>query len=292
MNKFASIKVQSNNGIVYNAILTSEQMAQIGISMGWIKPVGEYGTKLASSIDKSGRKVFVKVASGTRKFKMNLSKWLDLSMANGWIMEDMNKVAGFWSAVGDLAGSAVNAVGNTWQGAKNLANKAVSGVKQIGSNVAQAVGNAAQTAGRFVTDAAGRVYNAAGQAVNATVNAAGQVVDATGRVIGQAAQYAGQLANEATQAYNARRKAGDTNFMQAGGQLVSSSPVGMAARGLAQGAKAVGNTAVQAGKDVAQGYQQARARNAAPAPKTASSKTKNTIQTIIDDYYNYNSKNK
>ncbi len=339
MNKFASVQVVGRNGTLRNTVITSEQMAQIGIAMGWIKPIGPYAMKLAKNVQIHERRVLVKTASGTRKMKMGVERWLELSLANGWVAPGMDKVAGFFSAIGDLAGSAVNAVGNAYQGAKNMISgaqkyvtdaagrvfdsagravaatvnaagqvvdqggkvlgqaaraagdlgaSAVNAAGQAGQAVAQgargaanAVGQlagsavnaagqgvqnamtGAQAAGRFVVDSAGKVRDAAGNAVNATVNAAGQVVDATGKVVGQAARYVGQLAGEAKAGYDARRQAGDTNFAGAAGQLIQNSPQGIAAQGLGYGATQAVGAIQNAGRQVAQGYNAARARTTA-----------------------------
>lgn len=50
MNKFASVQVVGRNGTLRNTVITSEQMAQIGIAMGWIKPIGPYAMKLAKNV--------------------------------------------------------------------------------------------------------------------------------------------------------------------------------------------------------------------------------------------------
>lgn len=179
MNKFAQMKVKTRDGLDRMVLVTCDQMAEVGIEMGWISPVGPAGIKIAGGME-GRRRALVKVATGTRKVKMNVTSWTKMAMDNGWIMYDpITKVAGFFSALGDMAGSAVNAIGNAAGGVANAVGNAWQGAKNLVTGAAQ-----------FYRDAAGRVVDAAGRAVNATVNAAGQVVDATGKVVGQIADAA------------------------------------------------------------------------------------------------------
>ena len=229
MNKFAQMTVKTRGGLDMNVVVTCNQMAAVGIQMGWIVPIGPAGMKMASGLQPP-RKTLVKLAAGTRKVKMSVTSWTKMAMDNGWIVYDpITKVAGFFSALGDMAGSAVNAVGNAWQGTKD----AFTGAAQFGR------------------DQAGRVIDAAGRAVNATVNAAGQVVDATGRVIGQvgdAAAAGAQTAARGVQQYGRDMAHGAKivgNAASAGAEGVARG-VGQANRAMAYGAGALGGAAVNA----------------------------------------------
>ena len=229
MNKFATIQFKTKTGFTRDIIVTSEQMAEVGLKMGWISPDTKYAKKLASTWKSSkSRRIFVKTSSrestGKKiKLKFSAARWVDLGMANGWIKVGMNKKAGFWSGLGESAGAAWNAAKGVGRGLGEAAGATW--------NAAKGVGNAAVGAGKFVVNAAGQVVDAAGKAIQAGVNAAGQVVDATGRVLGTAVKetgkYVGQLANEA--------KAGFANTQEGGARAGTMNPL----TGLAEAASPV-----------------------------------------------------
>ena len=221
MSTFATIQVKTKNGFTRNIIITSSQMAEVGLKMGWISPDTQYAKKIASAWSSKNRRTFIKTSSkdstGEKiKLKMSASMWVSLGIANGWIREGLNKTAGFWSGVGEVAGAG-------WNAAKGAGNLIADGAK--------AVGNAITGAAQFYVDTAGKVMDTAGKAVNATVNAAGQVVDAYGRAIGTAVnvagqaagavgnaavgagQYVGGLANEAKTGWDKSRASGPINPM-------------------------------------------------------------------------------
>ena len=211
MNQFATLHFKTKTGFIRDVIVTSQQMAEVGLKMGWISPDTKYAKKLASTWESKNRRTFIKTSSKDSnqkkiKLKFSAARWVDLGVANGWIRMGMNKKAGFFSGIGNAVGAGFNAV-------KGLGNAIVGGAK--------AVGNAAMGAGQFAYNAAGQIVDATGNAIKARANQAGQVIDATGKVIGalanQGAQYVGGLANEA--------QAGFANTQQGGARAGTINPM-------------------------------------------------------------------
>lgn len=221
MNQFATLHFKTKTGFIRDVIVTSQQMAEVGLKMGWISPDTKYAKKLASTWESKNRRTFIKTSSKDSnqkkiKLKFSAARWVDLGVANGWIRMGMNKKAGFFSGVGEMAGAG-------WNAAKGLGNQWIGRAK--------AVGNAAMSAGQFAYNAAGQIVDATGNAIKAKANQAGQVIDATGKVIGalanQGAQYVGGLANEA--------QAGFANTQQGGARAGTINPM----TGLAEAASPV-----------------------------------------------------
>ena len=211
MNQFATLHFKTKTGFIRDVIVTSQQMAEVGLKMGWISPDTKYAKKLASTWESKNRRTFIKTSSKDSnqkkiKLKFSAARWVDLGVANGWIRMGMNKKAGFFSGIGNAVGAGFNAV-------KGLGNAIVGGAK--------AVGNAAMGAGQFAYNAAGQIVDATGNVIKASANKAGQVVDATGKVIGalanQGAKYVGGLANEA--------QAGFANTQQGGARAGTINPM-------------------------------------------------------------------
>lgn len=202
MNQFATLHFKTKTGFIRDVIVTSQQMAEVGLKMGWISPDTKYAKKLASTWESKNRRTFIKTSSKDSnqkkiKLKFSAARWVDLGVANGWIRMGMDKKAGFFSGIGNAVGAGFNAV-------KGLGNAIVGGAK--------AVGNAAMGAGQFAYNAAGQIVDATGNAIKARANQAGQVIDATGKVIGalanQGAQYVGGLANEAKAGFDSTQQGG------------------------------------------------------------------------------------
>ena len=221
MNQFATLHFKTKTGFIRDVIVTSQQMAEVGLKMGWISPDTKYAKKLASTWESKNRRTFIKTSSKDSnqkkiKLKFSAARWVDLGVANGWIRMGMNKKAGFFSGIGNAVGAGFNAV-------KGLGNAVVGGAKGLG--------NALMGAGQFAYNAAGQIVDATGNAIKARANQAGQVIDATGKVIGalanQGAQYVGGLANEA--------KAGFANTQQGGARAGTINPF----TGLAEAASPV-----------------------------------------------------
>lgn len=221
MNQFATLHFKTKTGFIRDVIVTSQQMAEVGLKMGWISPDTKYAKKLASTWESKNRRTFIKTSSKDSnqkkiKLKFSAARWVDLGVANGWIRMGMNKKAGFFSGLGEMAGAGFNAV-------KGLGNAAMGAGK--------AIGNAVMGAGQFAYNTAGQIVDATGNAIKARANQAGQVIDATGKVIGalanQGAQYVGGLANEA--------KAGFANTQQGGARAGTINPM----TGLAEAASPV-----------------------------------------------------
>lgn len=218
MNQFATLHFKTKTGFIRDVIVTSQQMAEVGLKMGWISPDTKYAKKLASTWESKNRRTFIKTSSKDSnqkkiKLKFSAARWVDLGVANGWIRMGMNKKAGFWSGVGEMAGAG-------WNAAKGVGNAAIgAGKAAIGG--AKAVGNAVMGAGQFALNAAGKIVDATGNAIKAKANQAGQVIDATGKVIGalanQGAKYVGGLANEA--------QAGFANTQQGGARAGTINPM-------------------------------------------------------------------
>ena len=211
MNQFATLHFKTKTGFIRDVIVTSQQMAEVGLKMGWISPDTKYAKKLASTWESKNRRTFIKTSSKDSnqkkiKLKFSAARWVDLGVANGWIRMGMDKKAGFWSGVGEMAGAG-------WNAAKGLGNAVVGGAKGLG--------NALMGAGQFAYNAAGQIVDATGNVIKASANKAGQVVDATGKVIGalanQGAKYVGGLANEA--------QAGFANTQQGGARAGTINPM-------------------------------------------------------------------
>ena len=228
MNQFATLHFKTKTGFIRDVIVTSQQMAEVGLKMGWISPDTKYAKKLASTWESKNRRTFIKTSSKDSnqkkiKLKFSAARWVDLGVANGWIRMGMNKKAGFWSGVGEMAGAG-------WNAAKGVGNAAIgAGKAAIGG--AKAFGNAVMGAGQFALNGLGQVVDATGNAIKARANQAGQVIDATGKVIGalanQGAKYVGGLANEA--------QAGFANTQQGGARAGTINPM----TGLAEAASPV-----------------------------------------------------
>ena len=218
MNQFATLHFKTKTGFIRDVIVTSQQMAEVGLKMGWISPDTKYAKKLASTWESKNRRTFIKTSSKDSnqkkiKLKFSAARWVDLGVANGWIRMGMNKKAGFWSGVGEMAGAG-------WNAAKGLGNAAIgAGKAAIGG--AKAAGNAVMGAGQFALNGLGQVVDATGNVIKAKANQVGQVVDITGKVIGvlanQGAKYVGGLANEA--------QAGFANTQQGGARAGTINPM-------------------------------------------------------------------
>ena len=196
MNQFATLHFKTKTGFIRDVIVTSQQMAEVGLKMGWISPDTKYAKKLASTWESKNRRTFIKTSSKDSnqkkiKLKFSAARWVDLGVANGWIRMGMNKKAGFWSGVGEMAGAG-------WNAAKGLGNAVVGGAKGLG-NAAIGAGNAAMGAGQWVYDASGRLINKGKQLAN------------------QGAKYVGDLKNEA--------QAGFANTQQGGARAGTINPM-------------------------------------------------------------------
>ena len=102
MNQFATLHFKTKTGFIRDVIVTSQQMAEVGLKMGWISPDTKYAKKLASTWESKNRRTFIKTSSKDSnqkkiKLKFSAARWVDLGVANGWIRMGMNKKAGFWS---------------------------------------------------------------------------------------------------------------------------------------------------------------------------------------------------
>ena len=221
MNQFATLHFKTKTGFIRDVIVTSQQMAEVGLKMGWISPDTKYAKKLASTWESKNRRTFIKTSSKDSnqkkiKLKFSAARWVDLGVANGWIRMGMNKKAGFWSGVGEMAGAG-------WNAAKGVGNAAI--------GVGKAAIGGAKAAGQFALNGLGQIVDATGNAIKAKANQAGQVIDATGKVIGalanQGAKYVGGLANEA--------QAGFANTQQGGARAGTINPM----TGLAEAASPV-----------------------------------------------------
>jgi hypothetical protein len=228
MNQFATLHFKTKTGFIRDVIVTSQQMAEVGLKMGWISPDTKYAKKLASTWESKNRRTFIKTSSKDSnqkkiKLKFSAARWVDLGVANGWIRMGMNKKAGFWSGVGETLGAG-------WNAAKGVGNAAI-GAGNAAIGAGKAIGNAVMGAGQFAYNGVGQLVDAGGNAIKAKANQAGQVIDATGKVIGalanQGAQYVGGLANEA--------KAGFANTQQGGARAGTINPM----TGLAEAASPV-----------------------------------------------------
>ena len=211
MNQFATLHFKTKTGFIRDVIVTSQQMAEVGLKMGWISPDTKYAKKLASTWESKNRRTFIKTSSKDSnqkkiKLKFSAARWVDLGVANGWIRMGMNKKAGFWSGVGEMAGAG-------WNAAKGLGNAAI--------GVGKAAIGRAKATGQFALNSLGQIVDATGNAIKAKANQAGQVIDATGKVIGalanQGAKYVGGLANEA--------QAGFANTQQGGARAGTINPM-------------------------------------------------------------------
>ena len=200
MNQFATLHFKTKTGFIRDVIVTSQQMAEVGLKMGWISPDTKYAKKLASTWESKNRRTFIKTSSKDSnqkkiKLKFSAARWVDLGVANGWIRMGMNKKAGFWSGVGEMAGAG-------WNAAKGVGNAVVGGAKGLG-NAAIGAGNAAMGAGQWVYDASGRLINKGKQLAN------------------QGAKYVGGLANEAQN----EAQAGFANTQQGGARAGTINPM-------------------------------------------------------------------